>query len=183
MKKMLLIFSLLPLFSLAQTDTTLSNTEIDEGVLTSASGFKIRTGDFIILGTGSLQDGNFRFVRVNRNSIFATPKNSRNDLNRRFSGQKFKVVKIVKHGNKKHGYNYLAIINIGITRYEVDVDNAITFSEIVVPEEYRLKPKTAIEAPQKGSVADELLKLKKLRDENIITEQEFQDQKKKLLNK
>ena len=57
------------------------------------------------------------------------------------------------------------------------------FDEIVYPEEY--KPKKA-EAPQQTpviSIADEILKLKKLLDDGVLTKEEFETQKKKILEK
>ena len=65
----------------------------------------------------------------------------------------------------------------------MDIDNAINSAEIVVPEEFRPKQKPlVVEMNQNISVADELIKLKKLMDEGVITNEEFQSQKKKLLD-
>ena len=68
--------------------------------------------------------------------------------------------------------------------FRSDIDNGIAVGEIEVPEEFRPKPKAVtVEAKQNISVADELTKLKKLRDDSVLTEDEYQAQKKKLLDK
>ncbi len=99
------------------------------------------------------------------------------------AGHKGKVVKIVTRGNKKIGKTYEPLITFGSGRYEIDVDNAIASGELLVPEEFRPKPKgtTVVEVKQKISVADELVKLKKLLDDGILTKEEYDAQKKKLL--
>ena len=53
---------------------------------------------------------------------------------------------------------------------EVDVDNAIQFGEIVVPEEFKPKEKsTTVQVVQQTSTADELAKLHKLYVDSVIT--------------
>ena len=69
--------------------------------------------------------------------------------------------------------------------YEVDIDNAIAAGEVVIPEEFKQKDKVhQIEAKGTAvSVADELLKLKKLLDDGILTKDEFEAERKKILQK
>jgi hypothetical protein len=107
-------------------------------------------------------------------------------LPRNMAGHKGKVVKIVTRGNKRIGITYEPLVTFGSGRYEIDVDNAISSGEIVVPDEFKPKPKvatTVVEVKQQVSVADELIKLKKLYDDGVLTKEEYEAQKKKLLEK
>ena len=191
MKKILLIISLLPVLCKAQDSLVIVKNGSD--VLYTASGYKVIVGQKIKIGIGSMPDGDFKYIRTSANSLFnvmtesSTPNNTyanqSNALGRGNSHLKFEVLKIDKRGNKKHGFVYYPILKGGV-RYEVDIDNGIAVGEIEVPEEFRPKPKAVtVEAKQNISVADELTKLKKLRDDSVLTEDEYQAQKKKLLDK
>ncbi len=162
--------------------------------LYTTSGYKIAIGQEIHLGTGSTPDGDFKFIRRNSSGfgtmMISTDDNDYNksqlSLPRNMAGHKGKVVKIVARGNKKIGIKYEPLVTFGLGRYEIDADNAIASGEIIVPEEYRPKSKneaTIVEVKQQLSVADELTKLKKLLDDGILTKEEFEAQKKKLLEK
>jgi hypothetical protein len=66
----------------------------------------------------------------------------------------------------------------------MDVENAITFGELIVPVEFRPKKESVVvEVKQQTSVADELKKLKALLDDGTLTQEEYDAQKKKLLEK
>ena len=195
MKKILTALTLTLIFSNAfsqDKDSTLSKLEKD--TLFTTSGYKIVMGQDINLGTGSTPDGDFKFIRRNSSGfgtmMVMTDNNSYNksqlSLPRNMAGHKGKVVKIVTRGNKKIGITYEPLITFGSGRYEIDVDNAIASGEIVVPDEFKPKPKnatTVVEVKQQASVADELTKLKKLCDEGVLTKEEYEAQKKKLLEK
>jgi hypothetical protein len=149
----------------------------------------VYVGQKLKLGTGTMNDGDFKYIRKSNTSLFAyyspngnqSAANSANALRRNQSGLEYKVIRIDEKGNKKLGYVYYPIL---ASRYEVDIDNAIVSGEIVVPDEFKPKQKSMIvEVKQNISVADELIKLKKLKDDGVITEEEFQAQKKKLLAK
>lgn len=194
MKKALLFItiSLLTLKSFSQdVDNPLPRVVND--TLFSTSGYKIIVGQDINIGTGSTPDGDFKFIRRNSSGfgtmMITTRNNSYNkselSLQRTWSGHKAKVVKIVTRGSKKSGFTNEPLISIG-GRYEIDVDNAIAYGEIVVPEEFRPKAKTSttvVEVKQQVSIADELIKFKKLLDDGILTKEEYEAQKKKLLDR
>ena len=156
--------------------------------LYTASGFKVYVGQQLKIGVGSTPDGDFKYIRRSATSLFNyysttgynALANSANALPRSLSGHQYEVLRIDKRGNKKNGFVYYPILKQ--IRYEIDMDNAISFGEIVVPDEFKPKPKsTVIEVKQSLSVADEIAKLKKLRDDSVITNEEFESQKKKLL--
>lgn len=157
--------------------------------LYTASGYKITAGQELKAGIGSMPDADFKFIRRSATSLFNYSSqrgynglvNQANAFPRNSSGHEFKVIRIDKRGNKKNGYVYYPILGGGI-RYEVDIDNAIRVGEIEVPELFRPKEKLLqVELKQPISVADELTKLNQLKKDSVITEEEFQVQKKKLL--
>jgi hypothetical protein len=88
-----------------------------------------------------------------------------------------KVAKLQKRGSEKKGFVYYVLLS-GFVRYEVDVENAIKFGEIVVPDEFKPKLETA---NQTLSAADEIKKFKALLDSGAITQEEYDAKKKKLL--
>jgi hypothetical protein len=76
-----------------------------------------------------------------------------------------------------------------IVNYWIELDQAIEAGEIVVPEPYAAKldinKKNAPVVIQQNSVsvADEIKKLKSLFDSGVLTKEEYETQKKKLLEK
>lgn len=160
--------------------------------LISTTGYKITTGQEISIGNGTTPDGDFKYIRRNSSgfgtALLMTDNNSYNksqlSLQRNMAGHKGKVIKIVKRGNSRIGITYEPLVTFGSGRFEIDFDNAIASGEIVVPEEFKPKQKaTVVEVKQQTSVADEIVKLKKLLDDGILTQAEYDQQKKKLLDK
>jgi hypothetical protein len=159
--------------------------KIENDSLYTTSGMAVGKAQKIKLGLGTMPDGDFKFVRINSASIFHNSEignynsgynaNSVNSMNRRNSGRELTVAKLEKRGDEQHGYSYYVVL-AGMPRYEVDIENAIASGEVVVPG--RSKNPLA----GKNSVADELVKFKKLLDEGALTQQEFETLKKKLLN-
>lgn len=195
MRKALILIATVLFFAKSNAqvaDSTLPRIEKD--TLFTTSGFRLVEKQEIKIGVGSTQDGDFKFIRRNSASLFAYNSttgyqglaNSANAFPRNEAGLKYKIKSIEKRGNKKHGYVYYAKIGSGLINYEIDVENAIASGEIVVPDEYKPKSKVTpvvVEVKQQVSVADELAKLKKLFDDGVLTKEEFESQKKKLLEK
>jgi hypothetical protein len=160
--------------------------KIGNDSLYTSSGMTVVKGQKIKLGLGTMPDGDFKFVRINSSSIFHNTEisnynsgynaNSANSMNRRNSGREFTVVRLEKRGDDKHGYSFYVVL-AGLPRYEVDIENAIASGELVVSSKY--KPGTLLQV----SVADELIKYKKLLDGGVLTKEEFEAAKKKLLEK
>lgn len=130
-----------------------------------------------------MPDGTFKYIRRNSASLLAYygsdqgTVNSANSLPRTNSGLNMKVIRVERRGNEKRGYvNYLVLG--GSVRHEVDVDNAVKFGEISVPDEFKPKEKPVASTI---STADELKKFKELLDSGAITQEEYDGQKKKLL--
>jgi hypothetical protein len=145
--------------------------------LYTSCGYNITVDQEVKLGTGTRDNGDFKFITVSKTSwlVVANPKQP--SMHKEFGHHTAIVKKLKTTGNEHNGYIYYLILGIGdIVNYQCDVENAIAAGEIVVPD--RFKAKTA-NGPT--SVADELAKLKKLYDDSVITKEEFEAQKKKLL--
>jgi hypothetical protein len=161
--------------------------------LVTKSGYPITVKQEILIGVGSTPDGDFKFIRRNSSSLFAYysttgyqgQANAANAFPRNQSGYKYAVKTIERRGDEKHGYvNYIKI-GSGMINYEIDIENAIAFGEVVIPDQFKTKEKNVpLKSEDKTfSVSDELIKLKKLLDEGVLTNEEFDSQKKKLLEK
>ena len=158
---------------------------IDKDTLFTTSGYKIVNGQDIKLGTGSLPYGDFKYISISSTSWLTAGSTNQEPVGRKWNGHLFKVKKVRKEGTKKRGFTFYLVLGGGnIVNYECDIESAIATGEIVVPEEYRLKQKAVVvEIKQPISVADELTKLKKLYDDGVLTKEEYEAQKKKLLEK
>ncbi len=185
MKKTFSILILLFVFICqAQNEAALKN-----DTLTTSTGFKVYEGLSIKIGTGSMNDGDFKFIRTNASSLFNYYSttgyqglvNQANSFRRSNSGLTFKVKKIMTRGTKKNGYVYYAKIGQGLINYEMDVENAIKFGEIIVPDEFLPKAKNQV-LELKESKYDKLKKIKELVDSGVLSEEEFQKEKERIMN-
>lgn len=171
----------LPLFTSAQNDLP----RVDNDTLFTTSGFRVIVGADLKLGTGSLPNGNFKYVAISASSwanVMDGGNMSKSGIGRRYSGHLVRVKKFRKDGNKKRGYVYNVIIGGGnIANYDCDIENAIASGEVIVPDEFR--PKIAGAAPVVPDPADQLKKLKDLYDSGALTKDEYDSAKKKILAK
>lgn len=151
--------------------------------LTTTSGFKIVAGTDVKLGTGTLPNGDFKYISISAGSWAALSDASMRDMHvgRRYNGHLFHVKRFRVDGNKKRGYTYSLILGGGnISNYDCDIESAIAAGEIVVSDEF--KPKVAGSVPASSS-ADELKKLKDLYDSGALTKDEYDSAKKKIIAK
>lgn len=157
----------------------------NKDTLIASNGMKFYKGAIIKLGVGSTDDGNFKFIRRNENSIFnyygddSQKVNAANSLPRNQSGYNVIIKRVENRGNKKKGYIKYAVFTLGIVNYEIDIENAINTGEVESSGIKNDKNKSS----NNFSVADELSKLKKLFDDGVISKEEFDEQKKKLLER
>jgi hypothetical protein len=115
----------------------------------------------------------------------------------------FVVVNLKRDGNKKTGYSYFPIIAepidrfeskrstgaLGSDRYIVQYESALNSGELIYPGKtgknsnaQTVEVKITQEKPT-SSLADELKKLKELLDSGVLSKEEFEEAKKKLLSK
>lgn len=166
MKK--LLFVLLVLFSSSINASTIGDTCI------ASNGMKLIVGEDIILGKGSGINGSFVFVYTAPG--LTTPINCPAG----WAGYKMKIKDIREMGTKKRGYKKILILGGGnIVNYWMDLEEAIASGELRIPKEYQ---ESSVEKSE-ISIADELNKLNKLLQDSIITKEEFDSQKEKLLNR
>jgi hypothetical protein len=143
MRSLLFLLIVMPLFSPAQDNSL--GTYFSGDTLYTRSGFKIVQGSKLTIGPGSMRDGHFKYIRVSAYSIFRRISNKgggkqENAFSPLYKGLQFEVIRIDGRGNNKQTFDYYPIISVGVVRYEIEIDKAISTGEIVVPEEYR--PKT-----------------------------------------
>ncbi|MCC7400182.1 MAG: SHOCT domain-containing protein [Chitinophagaceae bacterium] len=184
-KAFLFLLTLLSIIKSYSQNSDNSLPRIAGDTLFTTSGYKIIEGQDLKLGTGSLPDGDFKYITISSTSWLTAGSTKQEAVGRKWNGHLFKVKKFRKEGTKKRGFTYYLVLGGGnIVNYECDIESAIASGEVVIPEEYRPKPKeTVIEVKQQVSVADELIKLKKLYDDGVLTKEEYEAQKKKLLEK
>lgn len=127
----------------------------------------LREGDYLPIGKGMKPNGDYQFISVEygKGEVLA--------------GRRLRIIKFYESGLKTIGYKFIAKLAGESKLYKCDVENAALSGEIIVA---GMAAKSAAK-PEGSSVADELLKFKKLKDEGAITEEEYQEQKKKLLSK
>ena len=178
--KTILLLLLLPTLAYCQDDLP----KIDNDTLITTCGYKIISGTDIKLGTGTLPNGDFKYIAISAGSFAAitNPAMRNEHVGRRYNGHLFHVKRFRKDGNKKRGYTYSLILGGGnLANYDCDIESAIASGEINVPDEF--KPKTANATPIANSNADELKKLKDLYDSGALTKDEYDSAKKKVLAK
>ena len=161
--------------------------------LVTSTGYKVGEGQFVKFGLGTMPDGSFKFVRISSKSVWSysggansNNLNTANALPPMFRGSTAEVHSIEKRGSRKFGYVRVLLLKIGaIQRYECDLENAVLSGEIEVAEEFKPKTKqqVIVVEQKQTSVADELVKIKKLYDDGILTKEEYEAAKKKLLEK
>lgn len=167
MKRLLLLIAL---FS-----TTQSFAQKKNDSLVTSIGWVIKQGDYLELANGTMDNGRFKFVQT---SEALGGGSALSHLPNRYGTQRYRVTKIKSYRN-----NQIPVIVLNKTmgienRFDVEIEGAIKSGEVIVPEQFRKKEPVS----QPASVADELTKLKKLYDDGILTKEEFEAQKKKLLN-
>ena len=89
-------------------------------VFIMSNGDTLREGGYLILGRGSLPNGDFNYI--------ATPSNSmESKLKRTTTLSKIKVVELTRKGDREHGYKNI-IVAAG--NYRVQLEDALATGEI-----------------------------------------------------
>lgn len=173
MKHLLLAIALL--FSVASFGQKKKEKTIDS--IQTKSGWVIYEGDEVEIGLGTLPDGRFKYIKdAGWNTALTATSNSIYNEYKDAGPKYLNNTKQKVHAVSGRFFNIKQALG---GRLRVDVEAAIQSGELVLPEQYRKS-----ESPKEStlSVADELTKLKKLYDDGILTKDEFEAQKKKLLN-
>jgi hypothetical protein len=143
--------------------------------LYTSSGFRIYEGQTLHFGNGTGRAGKFKYINIKSETASASLANN-----------SIVVKKLKNYGVSVLGNGYIEIIGKIVykdgSKGSVDIhmafDRAIEDDpnvpgELIVPDEYRNK--------RQSIVADEIEKLEKLYQKGTITKEEFEAQKKKLL--
>lgn len=164
--------------------TTVSDAkhQLEDGY-TMENGWTIKVGDTLKLGTGTLPTRQFAYIYENPLSMGNIYDKEKHYLPSNSS--KYAIVKeIFPYGTKKHGFTITAKVGVGeMVNYWIELDNAVAVNELIAPDAYAKKtatPAAAAAAPA-TSKADELKKWKDLLDAGAITKEEYEAQKKKIL--
>jgi len=171
MKKILLFFLLSPIVLSAQKLVP----RFENDTLYTTSGYKIYEGQILTFAEGTGKKGNFRYINI---------KGGISDS--KLTNMSVVVKQLSNFTISALGNGYIRILasityedgSSGEINFNMAFDRAIESfpglpSELVVPDEFKAKKK---------SVADEISKLYKLYQDSILTKQEFETQKKKLLD-
>lgn len=150
-------------------------------VYTSLSGWKIKEGDTILLGKGTMNDKQFSFIYKKMGPMYDLTKENRQwKMSHTYNGKKAIVTMLEIQGTGSSGYFICAVLRVGdLNRYRMDIENAIDAGELALPPQYAKATKT----DGTNSLADELKKLKDLLDTGAITQNEYDTLKKKLIDK
>lgn len=202
MKAILFTLLLLPLLSLAQNLPRFEN-----DTLTTSGGYKIYKGHTLRLATGISEAGYFKFIKFHqslaKNNTYALQNSSilvKNVKAFKYSGADNNSIRITGTLTYKDGKQEETDILINFERATEDYDGQP--SELNIPEPFKSKPgqptvkaeakQPAAVQPQKQTapddikklmVADEIKKLFDLYKAGALTKEEYEMQKKKLLDR
>ena len=142
----------------------------------ASNGKTYHPGDTIRVGLGTMPNGDFKYIQINQ--LLPGPPDPRrsNSMNARkdMSGSGY-VIKKIQNVKQMSGSDKTVItIRTGVLpTCDIWIEEAIAACEVTPCNNQKSAPVS--------SVADELLKLKKLLDSGAITQAEYDAQKKKLL--
>lgn len=203
MKKSLLILLLFPLLSTAQKGTP----HFENDTLYTSGGFKIYKGQVLHLANGTSDAGYFRFIKFHYNMARTDTYILQNGTllvnrlrNYKYSSPDNNSIRISGTATYKDGTKAEVDILMNFERVIDSVDGLP--AEITVPQEFKnrrtetvstetKKPPVTDEMKKQGSVddikkllvADEIKKLFDLYKAGALTKEEFEMQKKKLLDR
>lgn len=153
-----------------------SNGETSGDTCVASNGVKFIVGQDITLGPGSGINGSY--VWIHTAPGLTTPIY----LPAGWAGYKMRIKEIREMGTKKRGYKKYLILGGGnIVNYWMDLEEGMVSGEIREPS--LVKEKIEDKKESTISIADELAKLKKLMEDSVITKEEFEIEKTKLLSK
>lgn len=143
---------------------------------TTAAGTLIRLGDTLHLGRGTLPNGDFQYVFVPDN-VFTGSKQQ--NFTSQLSNLWVRVKDIRVQRSRNFGEKTVAVVKANTLNGCVDLNAAEAAGEIITA--HTRTAAAPASAPTPLSTADELLKLKKLYDQKVLTKAEYDAQKAKLL--
>ena len=172
MKK--IIFLIIAILTLNLTYGQKKREKLSE--FTASNGITYKIGDEIKLGQGSDTNGKFVYVNIGGWAVSTNPEANR--LGAANAGLIVTVKKINKYNYKRYKGVYMTVGGGNITNYTLDIENAIKTCEV----ENCTKEVQKVEiVGNTTDKYDQLKKIKKLLDEGILTQEEYDAEKKKIL--
>lgn len=171
MKRLLTLIFLLSFFAVS---AQIAGTKVD-GPYTTKDGTVFKEGDKFDLGLGTLPNGAYKYIVMPPN-VLAGVSGQYLGANANGMTLEIKFFKIIK--SKKMGDKTIAVVNPGGFNYAVDIDAAIQAGEILTANSSKGKTTPV----SNTSKADELKKLKELLDSGALTQEEYDQEKKKILD-
>ncbi|HTE30693.1 MAG TPA: SHOCT domain-containing protein [Chryseolinea sp.] len=162
---------------------------IKSDVYITSLGWVLKEGTDVKLGRGSMPDKTFAFITETPSLLTYNQYTDydKHKLQHSYNGREAKLGQLSVAGSKKMGFFIVVKIKVGqLSRYMMDIENAIEAGELEIPAQYKIAvkaPEPTVIVKNEVSVADELTKLKKLLDDGVLTKDEYDSQKKKLLEK
>lgn len=146
----------------------------------ASNGIVYHVGDTIQLGRGSRDDGTFNYLQINNTFSAFVGGEPNQGVAKSFSGANVVIKKIREMNMKGASKVYFVVGGGSITNYWLMIDDALATGEVVDPTKNKAGEKE--ESAPESSKADKLRELKQLLDEGILTQEEFEAEKKKILN-
>lgn len=147
----------------------------------TTAGTVVHVGDTLRLGRGSLSSGEFQYVFVPANVFTGSPQVN---FSSQMSNLSVRVKDLRFQQSKNYGNKTVAVVKANTLNGCVDLDAAESAGELITANTRRTAVSAAAgpaSAAPVRSTADELLKLKQLYDQKILTKAEYEAQKAKLL--
>jgi hypothetical protein len=136
---------------------------------TASNGITYKKGGFVEMAQGSLADGNYQYMWIT--SIL---NKGGKISSRAYNGIKLKIKKI-KRFKDDNNEKVLFLVKGNLGNYSLDIENAVKSCEV------KDCNKEASQNTSKESKYDKLKKLKELLDSGVLTKEEFEIEKKKIL--
>lgn len=140
----------------------------------ASNGINYKVGDDIKLQRGSDTNGKFVYVTIGGWAVSTDPEANRLPVSN--AGLIVTIKKIKKYNYKRHQGVFFTVGGGNITNYTIDIENAIATCEV------ENCKSTDQEHAQNDDKYDKLSKLKELLDGGVLTEEEYQAEKAKILN-
>lgn len=184
MRKLIIIaLSLISSYSFAQFDV--KRTKLKEYLASNNITYKI--GDTITLGQGTALNGKFNYLQMggfgNTMSIIASSMGSFNDgyamgADRNMSGQKVIIKKIKQEKNNRGSEKVYFVVGMGnFTNGNLFIEDAIQTCEIKDCSR-SVQDVNVVSKPDKY---DSLKKIKELKDSGVLSQEEYEIEKSKVL--
>lgn len=161
---------LCPLVILAQR-----NPKFENDTLYTSSGYKIYKGKILIFAEGTGENGNFRYAKIKGNDAPGILANKAVTVEKvsdfKISGLGNVWIRIHGELTKNNGKRKRIIFNLAFDKAIEGFQGMAP--ELIVPDEFKNK--------SQNSAADEIAKFYKLYQDGVISKEEFEAQKKKLL--